>query len=290
MLTTIFCKIDDFCKSFEKQFSKNCLTSGKNIRNRSCKLTLSEIMTISTYYHFSCYKSFKNYYEKQVLEYMHNDFKNLVSYNRFLELRSKALLPLLMFMLLQSMKESKGISFIDSFPLKVSNIKRISSHKVFKNIAAKGKTSVGWFYGFKLHLIINHLGEIVSFCITPGNVADNNKSIIVKLTKNIYGKIFGDRGYILNKDLFQKLYSNGKEFVTKIRKNMKNCFMNLQDKLLLRKRGIIESVGKVLKEDMSLCHSRHRSIFGFFVHIISTLVAYNFRPKKPSIAKLVAIA
>lgn len=290
MLTKIFCETDDFCKEFLTQFDKNLLSNGKSIRNRAFKLSLSEIMTISIYYHHSGYKTFKDYYEKHVLIYMQNDFKELVSYNRFLELKKVAMIPMIAFMQLNTLDKCMGTSFIDSFSLKVSHPRRISSHKVFKGLAERGYTSVGWFYGFKLHLIINIYGEIVSFYITPGNVADNNEGVVLKLTKKLFGKVFGDKGYLLNKDLFQKLYSNGIHMVTKIRKNMKNQLMDVQDKYMLKKRGVIESVGSILKESMSMEHARHRSVSGFFSHILSTLCAYDFKQNKPSIAKKLALA
>lgn len=285
MLVKIFCEIDDFCKEFQKQFQKNLLTSGNNIRKRTFKLSVSEIMTISIFYHHSGYKTFKEYYEKHVLVHMKSDFKKLVSYNRFLELRKNVLIPSIAFLQLNSMNKCTGISFIDSFSLNVSHPKRISSHKVFKGVAARGKTSVGWFYGFKLHLITNVFGEIVSFYITAGNTSDSNEGVILKLTKKLFGKIFGDKGYLLNKKLFEKLYSRGVKIVTKIRRNMKNQLMDLEEKLMLRKRGVIESTGAILKESMSLEHARHRSVHSFFSHVLFTLCAYNFRPNKPSVFK-----
>ena len=284
MLTKIFCEIDGFCKDFEKQFDKNFLTSGEKLRKRTFNLTLSEIITISIYYHHSGYKTFKDYYEKHVLVYMNNDFKKLVSYNRFLELRKNVFIPLIAFIQLNAMKKCTGISFIDSFALSVSHPRRIYSHKTFKNLASRGKTSVGWFYGFKLHLVINHMGEIIAFYITPGNIADNNERVLIKLTKKLFGKLFGDRGYLINENLFRKLYTNGVQMITKIRKNMANKLMPLEDKILLRKRGIIESVGGILKESLSLEHSRHRSILGFLGHVMLTIIAYSFRENKPAIA------
>lgn len=284
MLVEIFYEIDEFCKQYEKQFEKRLLTDGSGKRNRKFSLTASEVMTIIVYYHQSGYKTFKDYYEKHVLRYMTNDFKHLVSYNRFVELRQKVIFPLLMFSQLNVVRSCTGISIIDSFALKVCHAKRISSHKVFSGFAQRGKTSVGWFYGFKLHIIINHIGEIIAFYLTPGNVADNNETVLIRVTKALFGKLFGDRGYLVNEELFKKLYSNGVHLITKIRKSMKNKLMPLEDKILLRKRGVIESVGGILKESLSLEHSRHRSILGFFCHIISTLIAYNFRENKPSIA------
>jgi hypothetical protein len=283
MLIKIFCEIDDFCKQFEQQFKTRLLAGGTGQRNRSCGLRASEVMTISVYFHESGYRTFKDYYERHVLVHMKDDFHGLVSYNRFIELRKKVTLPLLAFAQLQSMGKCTGISFIDSFALEVCHIRRTSAHKVFQGLAQKGKTSTGWFYGFKLHAVINHLGEIIAFYVTPGNVSDCNEKVILKLTKQLFGKLFGDKGYIINSLLFEKLYLNGVHIVTRLRKNMKNKLMLPEDDYLLKKRGIIESVGNILKEHLLLEHSRHRSIWGFLFHIFSTLAAYNFREKKPLI-------
>lgn len=288
MLETIFYHIDEFNKQFEKDFNTRLLSSGENKRKRSFSLTASEVMTITLFYHYSGYKTFKDYYEKHVLCYMRDDFKGLVSYNRFLELRNKVVAPLTIFLQLTSLKikednEHLGVSFIDSFSLEVCHIKRASSHKTFAGSAAKGKTSTGWFFGFKVHIVTNPCGEIIACAITPGNVADNNRNILMLLTKGILGKIFGDKGYLVNEQVRRELANKGVHIVTKLRKDMKNKLMPLEDRLLLKKRGIIESVGSVLKETFSLEHSRHRSYAGFLSHVISTLVAYFFKPNKPSI-------
>jgi hypothetical protein len=284
MLITIFCEIDDFCKQFEKNLKYKLLANGTGKRDRKSNLRASEVMTICVFYHESGYKTFKDYYEKHVLISMSNDFHNLVSYNRFIELKQKAAFPLMLFFAHSNVvKNCTGISFIDSFSLEVCHIRRTYSHKIFKHIAKKGKTSVGWFYGFKLHVVINHRGEILAAYITPGNVSDCSEGVILKLTKKIFGKLFGDKGYIVNKDLFEKLLFNGVHLITKLRKNMKNKLMPLEDKLLLKKRGLIESVGHVLKECLSLEHARHRSMIGFFCHIFTTLISYSFREEKPSI-------
>ncbi|EKP06216.1 transposase, IS4 family [Leptospira kirschneri str. 2008720114] len=154
--------------------------------------------------------------------------------------------------------------------------------KVFKDIAQRGKSSTGWFYGFKLHLIINDQGELLSFMVTPGNVDDRNLKVIFPLVKNIYGKLFGDRGYI-SQSLFESLYEKGIQLITKLKKNMKNKLMPLVDKILLRKRAIIESVNDELKNICQIQHTRHRSFFNWAVNLLSGLVAFSFFPKKPSL-------
>jgi hypothetical protein len=280
-LTTIFYHVDEFCKLFEKVITTRILTSGSGKRNREICLELSEIMTILIFYHQSGFKTFKDFYTKDLC--LRPAFPTMPTYNRFIELQQKALFPLMIFAKLYGRDCCNGISFIDSFSLKVSHPKRISSHKVFNGLAARGKTSMGWFFGFKLHIVINGYGEVIDFLITPGNVADNDATTIEALMKNIFGKVYGDKGYLLNKELFEKLYSGGVQIVTKIRKNMKNILMDLQDKLLLRKRGVIESVGAILKEGCNIEHSRYRSPITLFINVCSGLIAYAFRENKPSI-------
>ena len=282
-LTTIFCEIDDFCNDFFKQ--TRFFPSGKPTKRiRSCKLQASEIMTIILYYHSSGYSNFKDYYQKHVVIVMRNEFKTLVSYNRFVELKKAILGPLLVFLTTKKLSKCDGYSIIDSSKLEACHIRRASSHKTLSSIAKKGKTSTGWFYGLKVHIVTNYRGEIMSFCVTSGNVSDNNKDVLVKLTKNVFGLLFGDKGYIVNQALFRQLYDNQVKIVTKIRKNMKNKFLSITEKLLLRKRAIIESVIDILKNTLNIQHTRHRSIWGFFVNLIAGLTAYQMRDKKPSIA------
>jgi hypothetical protein len=145
-----------------------------------------------------------------------------------------------------------------------------------------GKSSMGWFYGFKLHLIINEQGEILSFCLTSGNVDDRNEAVMDSLTKEIFGKLFADRGCISQK-LFENLLKKDITLITRAKKNMKNKLMDYYDRLMLRKRTVIESVNDFLKNICNIEHSRHRSITNFLVNLVSALAAYSFLPKKPSI-------
>ena len=172
---------------------------------------------------------------------------------------------------------------MDSTTLDVCDSHRISQHKVFQGIAQRGKSSTGWFYGFKLHLTVNDSGEILNFCLTPGNVDDRNPKVMKQITKNIYGKLFADKGYLSQK-LMEELLEKDIELITKQRKNSKNHkILKLCDHLLLRKRAIIESVNDFLKNICQIEHSRHRSGCNFITNLVSGLVAYSFLPKKPSI-------
>jgi hypothetical protein len=180
--------------------------------------------------------------------------------------------------------KATGISFIDSTPIAVCENPRILSHKVLKKYAKRGKTTTGWFYGFKLHIVINHFGEIVAFVLTPGNIDDRDPKTIKKLTRKLFGNLFGDRGYISAK-LFADLWERGIQLITRLRSNMHNKLMPLEDKLALKKRGIIESINNILKNCLQIEHTRHRSVAGFFTNIFSAIAAYSFYKNKPALFK-----
>ena len=240
-------------------------------------------MTICVGFHLSGYRNFKWYYTKFITKNYRKFFPKLVSYNRFVELMPHVAIPLTLFMQSKGKGNCTGISFMDSTTLDVCDSHRIPQHKVFQGIAQRGKSSTGWFYGFKLHLTINESGEILNFCLTPGNVDDRNPKVIEKITKNIYGKLFADKGYLSQK-LMEELLEKDIELITKQRKNSKNQkILKLCDRLLLRKRAIIESVNDFLKNICQIEHSRHRSGCNFITNLVSGLVAYSFLPKKPSI-------
>lgn len=278
-LLETFCDIDDFCKQFEPEWKQHLLEASEIKRDRKAKLCLSEVMTIIITFHSSSYRTFKHYYTKYVAKHLLRDFPNLVSYNRFVELMRSALIPLCYYVQTRKGKVS-GIAFVDSMPIAVCHNRRIHSHKVFTGIAQRGKNSVDWFYGFKLHLIINDVGEVLAFRLTPANVDD--RAPVPKMTKGIIGKLFGDKGYISQK-LFTLLFENGLQLITKIKRDMKNRLMPIIDKILLRKRALIETVNDQLKNISQVEHSRHRSVANFFVNIVAALIAYTYQDKKPSL-------
>jgi hypothetical protein len=278
----LFYHTDEFYKIYEQEIAKHLV--GKDILWPSQRtMSPSEVMTLRIMYHESGYKTVKDYFTRHRAE-LKSYFPHLVSYSRFVELCGELALPLMIFAKVFCTVACDGMSYIDSTKLEVCHVRRASSHKTFRRMAAKGHTSVGWFFGFKLHLVTNAFGYVVDFDITSGNVADNNESLIRKLTKKLAGKLFGDRGYLLNKKLYADLLARGLTVITKIRSNMKPQIMTEPDKIALQKRGISESIIGILKESLSLEHSRHRSPYALLVHIASTLIAYFFRPNKPTIA------
>jgi len=282
----VFVKVDDFCNEFEIEFKKHSLPCADGIkkRNRKATLTHSEIITILIAFQGGHFRNFKHFYCHYVCVHLRDCFPNVVSYNRFIELSHRCAIPFMMFLHYCCRGECTGISFIDSTVLRVCHKKRIKRNKVFKNIAKVGKSSMGWFFGFKLHLIINDKGEILSFYLSKGNTSDNNAKIITEMTKEIFGKVFGDKGYI-NKALADILFDDGIQLITTVRRNMKQKALSNEEKLLLRKRSVIETVNDELKNICQVEHTRHRSIAGFILNIMSAIAAYSFFPKKPSIKK-----
>ena len=172
------------------------------------------------------------------MAYLPPYFPQLVGYPRFVELMPRALVPLYCYLSTRKGRRT-GIAFIDSTCLAVCDNHRIATHKVFEGLAARGKTSMGWFYGFTLHLIVNDEGELLAFRLTPSNVDDRQH--VARLAVGLRGQLLGDRGSI-SQALHDILLRQGLELLTKIRRNMKNRVMRLWDKLLLRKRALIETL------------------------------------------------
>lgn len=277
-LTELFCHVDDFWQAFEPHWREQRLSDGKQ-REREGELHPSEIMTILIHFQQARYRDFKTYYTQFVERFLRREFPHLVSYSRFVQLIPEFVVPLSAY-LHHCFGRCSGISFIDSTALAVCDNRRIHQHQVFAETAARGKTSMGWFYGFKLHTIVNERGELLACRLTAGNVDDRQP--VSDLAECIFGKLFGDKGY-LSQPLFERLWAQGVQLITKLRSNMKNRLMDLTDKLLLRKRAIIESIYDQLKNISQIEHTRHRSFRNFAVHLLCGLIAYCHQPKKPSL-------
>ena len=280
-IITLFCEIDDFFLAYEKWVSTQCLpeTTPLETRGRPRRLHPSEVTTILIAFQQSNYRTFKHFYLKHVCVYWRAEFPHLVSYSRFVRLQ-KEVLTVLTFYLSTHLGTCSGISFVDSTRLRVCDNRRISSHRVFLSEAGCSKTSMGWFYGFKLHLVINEQGEILDVELTPGNTDDRRP--LPKFAEGLHGNLYADRGYI-SKDLREQLRAQGINLVYKVRKNMKPLDLSVSDEVLLRKRMLIESVIRELKTQTQLEHSRHRSFENFQVNVVSALIAYQLCEKKPSL-------
>ena len=279
-LLELFCHVDDFWQTFAQKWEGEMLQSGVQHRRRKGQLCSSEIMTILIYFHQMRYRDFKTYYTQLVQVYLRAEFPTLVSYNRFVELIPRVLVPLCAY-LRHCYGRCTGVSFIDSTPLAVCHNRRIGQHKTFTDVAQRGKNSVDWFYGFKLHLVVSDRGEILACRLTPGNVDD--RTPVPRLVRRLWGKLFGDKGY-LSQPLTEQLLGQGIHLVTRLKAKMKNRLMPLADKLLLRKRSILETITDQLKNISQIEHTRHRSLASFMVNLVCGLIAYCHQPKKPSLA------
>jgi hypothetical protein len=281
---TLFCFVDDFCKGFEPWYKKQLLSDGSRKRIRSGNLTLSEILTILLAYHQSGMACFKFFYF-ELLKTERRLFPTLVHYARFVKLISHVL-PALMCLLKSLLGQVTEYLFIDSTPVPVCHTKREWKNRVFKGLAKKGKTSAGWFFGLKLHMIFNTRGELINLKITSGNIDD--RAPVRRMVKGLTAKLIGDKGY-LSKKLFEDLFKGGIQLITKIKKGMKNCLMETSDKLMLMRRSFIETIFSSLKSVNILIHTRHRNPLNAFSHLIAGLINYQIRDDKPSLDSLLRL-
>jgi hypothetical protein len=276
----LFCSVDDYWQQHMQPQQRGLLRASGRTRQRAGDMHDSEIMTLIIHFHQAHFRTFKAYYIDYVQVQLRAEFPKLVSYNRFVELMPRVLVGLIGY-LRTRMGTCSGISFVDSTALPVCDNRRIHSHKVFEGLAARGKTSMGWFFGFKLHLVVSDCGELLAWYLSAGSTHDIKA--LPKLVTRLFGKLFGDAGY-LSQPVFEQLFTDQHlQLVTKVRKNMKNRLMPLLDKLLLRKRALIETIIDQLKNISQVEHSRHRSPLNFLVNLVAGLIAYTLQPSKPSL-------
>ena len=277
----IFCDIDDFCKEFYRRQAPRLLPNPERRRERECRLTISEIMTILVLFQLSHNRTFKDFYDGCVLRELRQYFPKFISYNRFVEVQS-SMVPLLAVYMLSKAGQETGMYYVDTTTLKVCHNRRIHRHKVFDGLAERGKTSMGWFFGFKLHLAVNHKGEIMSFILTPGNVDD--RKTVRQLFKGLKGTAAADRGYI-GKKLAADLKQMGINFLTKARRNMKPKPFTAFESMILAGRSIIETIFDQLKALCQIEHTRHRKPDNFLANLLAALIDYTLRPRKPAITQ-----
>jgi len=278
-LTELFCQFDDFCHVFEPQWHKQLVALGEKKRQRKSCLSLSELMTLAVLFHQLRFREFKAFYLHHVRLHLRKEFPHLPSYNRLVELMPRCGVPLTIFF--EGIKgKCDGISILDATAISVCDNKRIPRHRVFKETAARGKTSMGWFYGFKLHTAINSKGEIIAIKMTPGNVDDRKP--VPELCDEWFGQLYADKGY-LAAWLTELLETKGIELITTLKKNMKPLKRTAFEKYVLRRRSLIETVFDQLKNLYQIEHTRHRSMANFIVNLMGGIVAYSLCPAKPSL-------
>jgi hypothetical protein len=278
-LIAMFCDIDDLCKWFEPLYMRRLLQSGQRQRPRQTALALSEIMTIIVYFHSSHDRDCKHSYTESVATHLRPYFPAWVSSSRFVEWMPRAVVPLCGYLHTRKGR-CTGITFVDSTSLAVCHKRRISRHKVFAGSATRGKSSMGWFFGCKLHLMVNDEGELVALRVPTGEV--NAQVPVGRMARGLWGQLFGARGYI-SRALHKMWWAQGLALITRSRRNMKPRLRRLWDRLRRRKRFLIETINDQLKNISQIAHSRHRSLTGFMVNLVAGLLAYTDQPKKPSL-------
>lgn len=281
-LISIFCEVDDFCKELEG-YTKHKLLTGPSVGQRGPEtgLCISEIMTILIMFHQVRFRDFKTFYLGFLEVYWRSYFPHLPSYSRFITLMKRAIFPLTLFTQVHGGKRT-GIYYIDSSCLPVCHLKRSKRHKTFDQIAQYGRTSVGWFFGLKLHLVTNDRGELMAFKMSQGHRNDSKEA--ASLFRELQGLAFGDKGYI-SKKLFDVLFAQGLKLITRKRKNMQKEILADYEKQLLNQRGIVETVIGYLKYHYQVWHTRHRSVLNAMTHLVAALAAYVIEPLKISAIK-----
>lgn len=276
-LVEVFCEVDDFCKAFEEQWKAYLISNGSAPRGPEPGLSASETITLLRVLHSSRFKYLKNFYNGVMGDVLRRYFPDMPCYERFVAIQKSVFMPL-MFFLFSRMGQKTGIYYIDSTALPVCNNRRIRRPKTFAGLAERGKTAMGWFFGFKLHLVFNELNEIVALRLTSGNVSDIKP--VPSLTTSLVGKLFGDKGYI-GKELAEELLRRGLALFTRVRQNMKSLPLSITDKMLLNARNMAETIIGHIKAFSSLNLPKHRSPINAFLHILAALTAYQLDPIKP---------
>jgi len=240
-------------------------------------------MTILVMFQSSRFMDFKNFYIGIVERYWKPYFPDMPGYTRFIAIMHRAMFVLSIFISVNKGQET-GIYYIDSSCLPVCHLKRSKPHKTFKAIAEYGKTSVGWFFGLKVHLVINHLGSLIAFKITKGSRSDSKEA--ESMLSPLQGLAFGDKGYI-GKQMFDRLMEQGLKLITRKRKNMKKQILPKAEQQLLNQRGLIETVIGHLKTHFHIWHTRHRSMSNAITHLVAAIASYVIEPLDLSAHKLI---
>jgi hypothetical protein len=276
-LLQLFCIVSELATLILANTSK--FATNEKAVGRKHNLTIAEAVTISLYRFFFPWTDFKHYYAF-VQNYHAGEFPKLPHYDNMLTFQ-KQLLPFFLQLLgiLIAINRSAfknkhiRIMFVDGSPLPVCANKRIFHHKVMKKVAARSKSTMGWFYGMKLHILVDAGGNILGVTITPGNVDERTQ--VVKLVGDIMDSLLiADAGYIkeiLKEELFEK---NGVQFVTGVKRTMKKL-MSKEQHSLLKARQLVETVIGSVKHRLGMTFRLHRSIEGYQVHFVLTLLAYT---------------
>lgn len=279
-ITELFCVIDDFFLKFEATYWQFLKQSHRISRVRAAHLSLSEITFIAIWYKCSHFTNFKAFFT-----WLNQDksslFNSLPCYQRMIHLINTHQLALHALHVALMKGQRSQYLWIDSTTLPVCKNQRIQRHKSLAKIATRGKSSIGWFYGCKLHVVMNQFGEIAGSALSNGHVAD--VKVVEQLVNGLNGKLYGDRGYI-SQELKSRLQVQGVDLITYHRKNMQSIQLCASDEYHLRQRNKIETLFSLLKGQYNLVTSKARSVHGFLSGIYASLCAYQLaHQNKPKI-------
>jgi len=284
ILYHIFDQVDNLIKAMNANLKRKLVGSLKPKGGRPPKLSLQAILTFGVFRFAVGNKDIKHYH-RYLLSHFPNELGEIPSYGNFNGLMNRTL-PYVVFLLQWLMycnrSDESGLYFLDSSPLKVCENKRIFDHKVSDGLAKRGKTSMGWFFGFKLHAVCDSLGRLVSLLITPGNTDD--RRFALKLLKDLKGLCIADAGYV-SKNLMKTLYDQGLLLLTDVRNSMKRL-MSKTEHQLLKMRQRIEGVFACLKYRLKAEASFARSPLGYLSRILYACLAFVLTPQFETIGLL----
>ncbi|PJI36520.1 IS982 family transposase [Acinetobacter pseudolwoffii] len=285
--TELFCVTDDFFLKFEATYWQFLMQSHRFSRIRAAHLSLSEITFIAIWYKCSHFTNFKAFFTwlKQDKSSL---FNSLPCYQRMIHLINTHQLALHALHVALMKGQRSQYLWIDSTTLPVCKNQRIQRHKSLAEIASRGKSSMGWFYGCKLHIVMNQLGEVVCSALSNGHVADIR--MVEHLVEGLEAKLYADRGYI-SQDLKNRLKEQGIDLITYHRKNMQAIQLSESDEYHLKQRNKIETLFSLLKGQYNLVTNKARSMAGFLSGIYASLCAYQLtHQNKPKIQIMQSLA
>lgn len=278
ILIMIYAFVDNFIKQVLQSIFHAIERPGKNHPPaKRYNLSVAELVSLAIFRFFTGHRNWKDFYN-HIKTYHYRDFPNFPTYGNFIKamnkLSSLATILLQGFMnVFQRITGKEKLKFADGSKLKVCEIKREFSHKVCRKYASKSKSTMGWFYGFKLHIICNELMQILNLKITTATT-DERKALEM-MWINVFGTIVADAGYV-GKDWQKKAWNLGKHLFTGVRANMKKVMTETQHQIL-KLRQKVETVFSVLKLRMGLETTLPRSPLGFFAHYLWCITAYQMK-------------
>lgn len=277
--------ISNFVESLEADTKLCSLCKAWNgKRGPKRRLSITTVISLNLMRYFLHVKDLKAFHR---IVKMMDIIPDFINYENFLKASNKALPVMVLFLqalLAQNRALNKtDVHFMDSTPLTTCLNRRIFNHKVTKDIASRGKSTKGWFYGLKLHGVCSENGLLEALYFTSGNV--NDSKTVEKLTENMKGRFFADAGYLKKSSELKKLAESGRFIYASTRKNM-NRLMSTEEWNILRKRNIIESDWGAMKQNFFLEYHQARGIDGLFRHYVNAISAYILQCRLKSEPKL----